>query len=108
MTGNMQYIYNMEGVIDKLKCDSSREKQGLFSLSYINRLFIGDMWLVCDCNTCSELKVERRKATRPGTGLKDIKRVTINFISISWKPGYRVPDIWDLQISPSKSHIYDG
>jgi hypothetical protein len=37
MTGNMEYIYNMEGVIDNWICDSSREKQGLFSLSYINK-----------------------------------------------------------------------
>jgi hypothetical protein len=37
MTGNMEYIYDMEEVIDKLNMDSSSEKQDLFSLSYINR-----------------------------------------------------------------------
>jgi hypothetical protein len=37
MTGNMEYIYNMEGVIDKLNMRLfKRKKQGLFSLSYIN------------------------------------------------------------------------
>jgi hypothetical protein len=33
-------------------------------------LFIGDMWLVCDCNTGSERKVERRKSDKAWDWIK--------------------------------------